>query len=1047
MGRNAAWSRLDRHRLRAPRPFASEVPRPHLDELAQRALGRAVVLVQADAGYGKTAFARRCASGHPTAWYRLDASDNDPQRFTAHLATSLDALLPGQRPGGGIPSSVGWLELIDDLVDRLEVGLPEQAVVVIDDLHLIDERQTLSAVAYFLAQLPAPLSAVVATQQRPELPGLHRWHAEGRLLTVGREDLRFREDEVAPFFARRFGQDLTASEVHTVHERCEGWPIAMNLLGTALATPRSTSVDDRARHLAELPRGRLAEYLREHVLAAHDESTREFLLQTAVVDDFDRGLADAIVAAPTSPVLDRVEQSGLYLTSDGLGTYSYQGWFREFLRSEIDDASAGVAHERAALYYELHGRLEDAVVQHTASGNTPAAAALLEKLAPVLVSEGEHARLLTLSAPLSQGRLLGHPAVVLARADALRFASRFEESEDEAETIRGQATDAGDSGSAFRALERLVQVQLDTVRPARALSYLDEMDHLLPDLGDDHRRRAVRLRAENDLNMGRLGQAAQHLEQVDQDPLLAARLQARLGNLQVALAHLRSSPGDSTRRAPRSHRERSALAAWVLALQGDSGSAHREALSGVETGRVLGSPIIECVCTGRAGLALLSSGVPDPWEEAFELLQSTLDLATQIRLPRFRAEALMGLTIAYGRRNNWRAARQHGLEALEILKEAGDDYLAAMAQLCTGIAGVLCGHPEARQWLDSAADASSSTGEHLIGAATALWLAQDHLTDGDLRAATDASTRALQMMRGHALDCLLTGPSWLSLQDPQQRLRVAELGLPDAELRPYARYLADQNRAAAPSSTRQPEPWGLHVRVLGDFSVLVDDRSVPDSAWKRRKARELFWLLCAHPRHSVSRPEAADTLWPEGNVEPTSVRFRVALHALREALEPSRSSGASRFVHSNDERIWLDPLVSLDVDAYREAVAVAARPGASPESARRAVDLYAGPLLPGATAPEWLDMWRDELAQTWRASALAVAAHAVEDDTAAAAIPLLRGVIRESPYDDDAFLLLAKALVGTGQPAAARALHAECAQRLASDLGASPAWSLADVGL
>jgi DNA-binding SARP family transcriptional activator len=301
-------------------------------------------------------------------------------------------------------------------------------------------------------------------------------------------------------------------------------------------------------------------------------------------------------------------------------------------------------------------------------------------------------------------------------------------------------------------------------------------------------------------------------------------------------------------------------------------------------------------------------------------------------------------------------------------------------------------------------------------------------------------------MREHALDFLLTGPSWLSLQSAQQRLLIAELGLRNAEVRAYARYLADQNRATA-SSTSQPEPWGLKVSVLGGFTVLVDGTFIPESAWKRRKARELFWLLCADPRHSVSRPQAADALWPEGNVEPTSVRFRVALHALREALEPRRPSGASRFVHSNDERIWLDPLVTVDIDAYREAVVQASRADASPETARRAVDLYAGPLLPGATAPEWLDRWRDELAHAWRASALSVASHTLQDDEPAAAIPLLRALIRESPYQDDACLLLAKALVATGQPAAARTLHAECSSRLAADLGASPAWSLADVGL
>ena len=42
--------RLARHRLRTPRTFMREVPRPHLEQLADRALAHPVVLVHADPG-------------------------------------------------------------------------------------------------------------------------------------------------------------------------------------------------------------------------------------------------------------------------------------------------------------------------------------------------------------------------------------------------------------------------------------------------------------------------------------------------------------------------------------------------------------------------------------------------------------------------------------------------------------------------------------------------------------------------------------------------------------------------------------------------------------------------------------------------------------------------------------------------------------------------------------------------------------------------------------------------------------------------------------
>jgi DNA-binding SARP family transcriptional activator len=234
---------------------------------------------------------------------------------------------------------------------------------------------------------------------------------------------------------------------------------------------------------------------------------------------------------------------------------------------------------------------------------------------------------------------------------------------------------------------------------------------------------------------------------------------------------------------------------------------------------------------------------------------------------------------------------------------------------------------------------------------------------------------------------------------------------------------------------------------MGDFAVHVDGVAVPRGAWRRRKGRELFWLLCVHPRHSLIRDQAAGWLWPEGNVDATSVRFRVALHALRAAVEPDRTAAGSRFVHSNHERIWLDPEVTVDLDAFREAARAAAAPDASDDDIRNAVDLSAGGLLPSAVAVPWLEPWRRELSQSWTGLALRSAARALDAGRPTYAVPVLRALLREQPFEENAYRLLSAALARTGQPGAARAVHEDCARQLAEELGIRPSWSLADVGL
>ena len=80
-------------KLHVPRPQPGFVPRPRLVQALGDGLARALVLVCAPAGFGKTALLADWArgGGRPVAWLGLDGGDSDPARLGAANRTEAAA--------------------------------------------------------------------------------------------------------------------------------------------------------------------------------------------------------------------------------------------------------------------------------------------------------------------------------------------------------------------------------------------------------------------------------------------------------------------------------------------------------------------------------------------------------------------------------------------------------------------------------------------------------------------------------------------------------------------------------------------------------------------------------------------------------------------------------------------------------------------------------------------------------------------------------------------------------------------------------------------
>ena len=189
--------------------------------------------VVAPAGYGKTTLLSQWAerSEQAFAWVSVDERDNDPKVLLTYVARALDAVQPidGRvfealaSPVSSVPGSV---------VPRLGAALASMTtpvVLVLDDVHLLHDRECQSALSVLSDHVPNGSRLVLAGRAEPPLR-IARLRAEGRVLELGPGDLSLTRAEAALLLAAAqvaLGDD----DVSMLHQRTEGW--AAGLYGCA----------------------------------------------------------------------------------------------------------------------------------------------------------------------------------------------------------------------------------------------------------------------------------------------------------------------------------------------------------------------------------------------------------------------------------------------------------------------------------------------------------------------------------------------------------------------------------------------------------------------------------------------------------------------------------------------------------------------------------------------------------------------------------------------------------------------------------------------
>lgn len=1006
--------------------------RDRLLSLLANNLDKRLVLVVADAGYGKTTLLAQAirAGNLPALYLWLDEGDSDPAVFWSHLAGSILGHLSEQ---GAMARDRAWEEeLLRDtmaaaaaMANRLG-KIHSELFIVLDDYHWLDpESQVHASLDRFINLLPAHVHIIMASRIKPPLPSLTDWEAKREAFAIGRDQLRFSQQEIKALLKEMHDCHLSAEELARLGERTEGWIAGIQLILYS-AGRQAHNIKATLNGFLESRRPFLDYFARAIMFRETMEEAqrmRDLSAFGTIVPDICR---EVLGIENPEAWLERLSQRNQFFGPVAEGQYRFHNLFREFLRGQAEASRERFkeVNRRAAKYYKGHGQDQEAVDCLLEAEEFSEAGRLIGNLAHMLEDRGQTHLLSRWLDKLPQAVFEQIPRLHLARG-----------------YLQGQAGDQESAEASYlRAIALLEgRAQDDELREHLAEA-LWEHGTLLWRRGDNHQAIGQLRRC---LKLGPTRMSGQALN-------MMGSAYNNMGEFKKAQAcYLRASRiyakhPDSTAGI---HVENNL--ATLLLQQGKRRQAYRIYRRILERAGDRYFSVMGVVCRNAAKCALELGDLswPEKMLGRFSRLAESYGEGNTLSSLK---ESLGYLDIYHAA---WARARQHLAEAAELAKAGGWAWGELSAQRMISRMLRYAGRfDQAQELLDSIRpQADGMTGglgcAHLVG-------------QGMLDAARGRFNQALPILRearalserlgwtdGVLLSTLGMAQAYAGKHRTKEAARWFGLaaglaqqgydGLLALELRHSLslRRLAlgcQRHRSYLLSLPRLPSIGEisprLEARMMGGLKLTCQGRPL-EINWRSRKEESLLAFLLVHRGRVSHAEELAEKLWPGMPLKKARQNLYLTISRLKADLAEAASSAAlecSELVANHNHCYGLAPGVQATLDTEQaEALYHEARACLNSGDEPRAMKLYARleRMLSGEFLPElgehWCEEQRDRFREMRCSCLLRLAKwHLAHKETSEAAC-YLRNYFEILPCDQENRELYWQALCDLGDRAAA----------------------------
>ncbi|MEC9488094.1 MAG: BTAD domain-containing putative transcriptional regulator [Halanaerobium sp.] len=1018
-----------------------------------------LTIVQAGPGFGKSSILSVYARQNPrhTFWYGIARSDRDPFLFLLHLIHSFKFHQPeiGEKTLNYLKEEGNYQNLLHTtgvFINEFYGAIEEECILILDDYQLLEgDERIKQMMEFFIENLPPNLHLIISTRQWPGFPSLPTWRLKGKVQEIKEEDLRFSSEEIKNFYIQYHNYYLSDKQASLLEKQTEGWIIALELIwqGIKKGIPINRIFERDEDSLKNL-----FQFMAYEVFSKLSRDVQDFLMLTSILRCLDVEICDSLCGWQKSKqYLDKLSDNGLFI-SGFESKYRYHYLFQKFLREQgkkrIPDWEK--LHRKAGKIFLEQGDNNEAIYHFFKGDCYELAAETLEISANEFLRTRRYESFEDWVSNLPVDVFTKFPGLCLQAGDICRFSSRFPRAIEwysRAEEIyRGQQDQLGLSKS----LQKKAMVFLDTIQPARADALLEEALALQDREDQVGGEGILKLRIENLANHGRLKEAEELQQRYQGGELqsrsnLLARVKLRTGRFAEArqILQRKLQEGEEQReqvRIPQAHRETLLILSLINSFEGNGEEAREYALMGHNLGKKLHSLFLEAVSFMRLGHALQL--LEDDTDKARKAYGKALELVDRMHIRRLRAEALMGLCLDYGFKNNLKEAIEAGEEGLQISLEAGDEWLANLLRQSAGIVLAYNGEfSRARARLREALQVWENLNDDFGQVVSLLWLAYLEDKEGGDEF-TRYADRLMKLVSKYSYTFLFTRTSFFGGRDVNLMAPLLVRCYQQGIMTDFVREIID--RLKLPSVEFHPG-YNLRIKTLGHFKVFRGDEEVPSADWQRKNARRLFKLFITHYGNLLSREQIFYYLWPDLEEKACYRDFRVALNALNHALEPARPPRTQpTFIKRKGSFYGINTdlnFVQVDYVQFRDRIKKAMKiEEESPEDAIKlyqdALSLYNGDFLPTVLYEDWPREKREGLKQLFLQAGENLAQIYYQQEEYEECIQVCDRILARDTCWEKAYYLKMQALSQQKRRSMAIEVYQRCEEVLHKELGVEP---------
>ena len=368
-------------RVTQPRSPQNIIHRERLLNLIRENLDKNLILVCGPAGYGKTTLIEDFLNDNMvSAWFFASSDINNPYTFFSYLTHSLkrinkmfgdltlqiiETVKQEEKRFQGLSNVIG--EIAGNFINDFYKNFSSDVYLVIDDLHNIKNSNWLKlSFNKLIDNIPQNFHIIITTRILPEF-NLTKLSARRSIFQIQPSDLNFTKVEITKLLDNTYSLKYSEDDLRFLEDKLGGWITGIHLIIQAYGENLS-----KARFHSEPMPENIFNFFANEIFENLENKTKEFLLNTAMLDTIDPVVCDSILAITSSDIMiNELLKKNIFIQPvEGHQTishklpvtrhYSYQEFFKNFLVSKLNESkSRGEIDSLLKKFYHYYLEIND----------------------------------------------------------------------------------------------------------------------------------------------------------------------------------------------------------------------------------------------------------------------------------------------------------------------------------------------------------------------------------------------------------------------------------------------------------------------------------------------------------------------------------------------------------------------------------------------------------------------------------------------------------------------------------------------------------------